>query len=218
MRILLVEDEASLAKAVVEHLKSEQHMPDWFGTFEDAQSAMQTLHYDLVLLDLHLPDGDGLDLLRKLRARARYTSVIIMTARDKISDRILGLNLGADDYVIKPFDLHELSARIATVSRRQMDAASDAIRSGDLEFNLAKRSTLRNGEPVLLTATEWALVECLLRRKGNVVSKTALEEAIYCFGKEVESNSIEAHISRLRSKLGKDSIVTHRGLGYSLTR
>ncbi|MCB2134378.1 MAG: response regulator transcription factor [Rhodobacteraceae bacterium] len=218
MRILLVEDEASLAQAVLEHLQAEHHLTDWFATLDEARAAILTLDYDMVLLDLKLPDGDGLDLLQTLRRQPAYTPVIIMTARDKVSDRIKGLNLGADDYVIKPFDLNELSARINTVARRRLDNASNTIRHGDLEFSLAEHRVHRGGAPVPLTATEWSLMECLLRRSGAVVSKTVLEEALYAFGKEVESNSIEAHISRLRTKLGRDSIVTHRGLGYSIEK
>lgn len=216
MRILLVEDEAQLAHAVTEHLQAEHHVPDWVDTIEDASSAIRGVPFDLILLDLQLPDGDGLSLLRSIRANKPYTPVIVLTARDKISDRIAGLNMGADDYIIKPFDLYELSARIKTVSRRHTDTATTSVRVGEIEFDLGRHTAARNGTPVPLTATEWSLVECLLRRPRHVVSKSVLEDMLYSFGKEVQSNSIEAHISRLRSKLGKDVIVTRRGLGYSL--
>lgn len=216
MRILLVEDESALARAVVEHMEAQHHVCDWFTLLDDALAAVRSVQYDMVLLDLHLPDGDGLSLLARIRALPGYVSVIIMTARDKISDRIKGLNMGADDYVIKPYDLDEISARIGTVSRRQLENASARIVLDDLEFDLASRQVIRNGAPVTLTATEWSLIECLLRRKTSVVPKSTLEEALYAFGKEVESNAIEAHVSRLRTKLGRKVIVTHRGLGYSL--
>lgn len=216
MRILLVEDEASLARAVLEHLEAEAQVVDWLSSLEDAVSAVRAVAYDMILLDLQLPDGDGLELLTHLRDRAHRACVIIMTARDKISDRIKGLNAGADDYVIKPFDLDELSARINTVSRRRLADASPLIRIRDLEFDLVQHRSRRAGVDIALTAKEWSLMECLLRRKYGIVSKAVLEEALYAFGKEIESNSIEAHVSRLRAKLGKDVIVTHRGLGYGL--
>lgn len=218
MRILLVEDEEALARAVIEHLEAEAQVVDWFASLEDAVSAARAVAYDMILLDLQLPDGDGLDLLTHLRGRAHRACVIIMTARDKISDRIKGLNAGADDYVIKPFDLDELSARINTVSRRLLADASQLIQVRDLEFDLFEHRSRRAGVDIALTAKEWSLMECLLRRKSGIVPKAVLEEALYAFGKEIESNSIEAHVSRLRAKLGKDVIVTHRGLGYGLAR
>ncbi|MDR6264491.1 response regulator transcription factor [Roseobacter sp. N2S] len=218
MRLLLVEDEAPLARALVEHLKSENHLCDWFDNLTEARLAAEASDYDLVLLDLQLPDGDGLTLLSTVRGYSHYIPIIIMTARDKISDRIKGLNLGADDYVIKPFDLQELSARIHTVTRRNLENASQLIKLGPLEFDLERRSSLRDGQPVQLTAKEWSLLEFLLRRANNVIAKSALEEALYSFEGDIESNAIEAHISRLRAKLGKDVILTHRGLGYSITR
>jgi len=218
MRILLIEDEPSLAQAVKEHLDAELHSCDWFASVDEALSVVRNMQYDVVLLDLQLPDGDGLTVLRHLRAVPHYTPIIIMSARDKISDRIKGLELGADDYVIKPFDLNELSARIATVTRRQLENASEKFVFGPVCFDLKRRTTTVNGHPVQLTPTEWALMECLLRRGSLIVPKAQLEDAIYAFGKEIESNSIEAHISRLRAKLGKSTILTHRGLGYSIAR
>lgn len=218
MRILLIEDEAALARAVEEHLISEANVCDWFQTVDEALSAVRTLSYDLILLDLQLPDGDGITVLKKVRTMAQYTPVIILSARDKVSDRIKGLELGADDYVIKPFDLQELSARIATVTRRQFENASNILKVGAWEFDMKLRQTTRDGVPVALTPTEWGVMECLLRRANVIVPKSQLEESLYAFGKEVESNSIEAHVSRLRSKLGQNVIVTHRGLGYSIAK
>lgn len=218
MRILLIEDEPSLARAVEEHVISENNICDWFQTVDEAFAAVRTISYDLILLDLQLPDGDGMAVLKQVRTMARYTPIIILSARDKVSDRIKGLELGADDYVIKPFDLQELTARIATVTRRQFENASDTLKFGSLEFDLKRRTTTRDGVSVSLTPTEWSLMECLLRRSEIIVPKSQLEETLYAFGKEIESNSIEVHVSRLRAKLGRDVIVTHRGLGYSITK
>jgi two-component system, OmpR family, response regulator len=216
MRILLIEDEAALARPLSEHLQADHHIVEWFSTLDEADSAVRALEYDVVLLDLQLPDGDGLAFLSKLRDQHIRTPVIILTARDKVSDRIDGLNRGADDYVIKPFDLDEVKARIHTVCRRSNDLMTQNITLRDLTICLSDQSVQRAGQPVRLTSKEWGLLEVLLRRKSKIVPKESLEAAIYAYGDEVESNALEAHISRLRSKLGKDLIVTHRGMGYTL--
>lgn len=217
MRILLIEDEAALARPLKEHLEADHNIVEWFVTLEEADAALRALEYDVVLLDLQLPDGDGLDFLVKLRDRALRTPIIILTARDKVSDRIEGLNRGADDYVIKPFDLDEVKARIHTVCRRGTDQIAQTVHLRDLVVNLTEHNVTRNGQPVRLTAKEWGVLEVLLRRKSQIVAKDSLEAAIYAYGEEVESNALEAHISRLRTKLGKDLIVTHRGMGYALS-
>ena len=216
MRILLIEDEKDLAAPVIEHLKADQNVFDWFETVSDGDTAAFGVPYDVILLDLQLPDGDGLDLLKTLRTRNLRTPIIILTARDKVSDRIKGLNQGADDYVIKPYDLSELTARINTVCRRSSERAAEIVSLADIEVNMAEHSVARAGAPVKLTAKEWGVFECLLLRRTKIVPKDTLEQALYAFGDEVESNAIEAHISRLRGKLGKELIVTHRGLGYRL--
>ncbi|WP_304189941.1 response regulator transcription factor [Lentibacter algarum] len=216
MRILLIEDEKDLAAPVIEHLKADQNVVDWFETVSDGDAAAFGVPYDVILLDLQLPDGDGLDLLKTLRTRNLRTPIIILTARDKVSDRIKGLNQGADDYVIKPYDLSELTARINTVCRRSSERAAEIVSLADIEVNMAEHSVARAGAPVKLTAKEWGVFECLLLRRTKIVPKDTLEQALYAFGDEVESNAIEAHISRLRGKLGKERIVTHRGLGYRL--
>ncbi|MGB7244668.1 MAG: response regulator transcription factor [Sulfitobacter sp.] len=216
MRILLIEDEAALARPVAEHLEADHHVVEWFTTIEEADSAVRTSDYDVVLLDLQLPDGDGLTFLSDLRGRNIRTPVIVLTARDKVTDRIDGLNRGADDYVIKPFDLDEVKARIHTVCRRGADQISQTVSVLDLSICLSDHSVLRAGQAVRLTAKEWSLLEVLLRRRSKIVPKESLEAAIYAFGEEVESNALEAHISRLRTKLGKDVIITHRGLGYGI--
>lgn len=216
MRILLIEDEAALARPLKEHLEADQDLVEWFGTLDEAESAIQTSEYDVVLLDLQLPDGDGLSFLSKVRAKHIRTPIIILTARDKVSDRIDGLNRGADDYVIKPFDLDEVKARIQTVCRRSADQITQTILIRDLSICLSDHSITREGKNIRLTVKEWGIFETLLRRKSKIVPKDSLEAAVYAFGEEVESNALEAHISRLRAKLGKDLIVTHRGMGYTL--
>lgn len=165
-----------------------------------------------------LPDGSGLDFLRRLRAAGDVTPVIILTARDRISDRIAGLNAGADDYLVKPFDLSELSARVAAVSRRYTGNPNPLVQLGVLEIDLAARAVYREGRRIDLTAREWALFEALLQRPGAILSKRQLEDRLYAFDAEVESNTIEVHVSRLRKKLGQDVIETVRGVGYRLGR
>jgi|TARA_R110000751_G_scaffold54091_1_gene116574 two-component system OmpR family response regulator len=218
MRILLIEDEAALARPLIEHLEADQNIVEWFDTLDEADAALRTLDYDVVLLDLKLPDGDGLIFLSSLRARMLRTPIIILTARDKVSDRIDGLNRGADDYVIKPFDLDEVKARVHTVCRRSANQIAQTVQLRDLVINLSDHSVIRAGQPVRLTAKEWGVFETLLRRKSQIVPKESLEASIYAYGEEIESNALEAHISRLRTKLGKDLIVTHRGMGYALTK
>jgi two-component system OmpR family response regulator len=216
MRIALIEDEGALARPLCAHLKAEHHIVEWVTTLADADSALRALDYDVILLDLRLPDGDGLQFLSTLRDRRLRTPVIILTARDKVSDRVDGLNRGADDYVIKPFDLDEVTARIHTVCRRSADLLRQTVRIRDLEINLSGQSVTRGDKAIRLTAKEWGVLELLVRRRPGIVAKDSLETAIYAYGEEVESNALEAHISRLRSKLGRDLIVTHRGLGYAL--
>jgi two-component system OmpR family response regulator len=177
---------------------------------------MAAAAYDLVLLDLMLPDGRGIVFLRALRGRGDVTPVIILTALDQVSDRIEGLNAGADDYLVKPFDLGELSARIGSVARRYVGNPNPLLTLGPLEIDLAARSIRRDGKPVPLTAREWVLLEAFLQRPGQLLSKAQLEERLYSFDTEVESNAIEVHVSRLRKKLGHSLIETERGLGYRL--
>jgi DNA-binding response OmpR family regulator len=216
MRVLLVEDEPALAEAVAEHVSEQGHAVDRVARMADAEAALRAVAYQLVLLDLRLPDGNGLDLLRHLRRLGDNRPVIVLTARDRIGDRIEGLNAGADDYLVKPFDLDELAARVAAVSRRAAGRASPELHVGELRFDCAARRIWRAGVEVALTRREWAILELLAQRPGAMVSKTRIEEALYAFGSEVESNSVEAHISRIRKKLGRDLIQTARGLGYCL--
>ena len=177
---------------------------------------MRSASYDLVLLDLMLPDGRGIGFLKAMRARGDVTPVIILTALDQVSDRIEGLNAGADDYLVKPFDLAELTARIGSVARRYSGNPNPLVTHAGLEIDLAARSIHRDGRAIPLTAREWALFEALLSRPGQLLSKAQLEEKLYAFEAEVESNTIEVHVSRLRKKLGAGIIETERGLGYRL--
>lgn len=218
MRILLIEDDSVLGAAVRDQVAADSHSVDWVQRLDAADDAMAGAPFDLVLLDLMLPDGRGIPFLRKLRARGDATPVIILTALDQISDRIEGLNAGADDYLVKPFDLAELSARIGSVARRYSGNPNPLISHGPLDIDLAARSVHRDGRPVGLTAREWALFEAFLARPGQLLSKMQLEDKLYAFGSEVESNTIEVHVSRLRKKLGADIIQTERGLGYRLGR
>lgn len=216
MRILLVEDDSALGSAVEEHVVETAHAVDWMQNLTDARECASTVVYDLILLDLMLPDGRGIDFLKEIRASGNTVPVIILTAKDQISDRIDGLNAGADDYLVKPFDLSELSARIAAVGRRYAGNPNPKATIGDLEIDRADRSILKGGKSVDLTAKEWELMEALIQRPGAILSKAKLEDRLYGFGDEVESNTIEVHISRLRKKLGSDLIETVRGVGYRL--
>jgi len=216
MRILLIEDDSVLGTAVRDQIVGDGHSVDWVMRLDAAGDAMATTGYDLVMLDLMLPDGRGIGFLKTLRAGGGVTPVIILTALDQISDRIEGLNAGADDYLVKPFDLEELSARIGSVARRYTGNPNPIITHGTLDIDLAARSIHREGKPVQLTAREWALFNAFLSRPGQLLSKALLEEKLYAFESEIESNTIEVHVSRLRKKLGAAVIVTERGMGYRL--
>lgn len=216
MRILLVEDDHILGSAIQSYVSSQGHRVDWAKRLDEADDAMATTEYDLLLLDLSLPDGRGLDFLKKMRANKDLRAVIITTAQDQVAVRIEGLNAGADDYLVKPFDLDELTARLSAVSRR-FDAVNDSqIDIGNIMVDLGRRIVTVSGKATELTSREWALLDCLVRRKGALVSKPELEESLYAFGAEIESNSVEVFVSRLRKKLGREFIVTSRGMGYKV--
>ncbi len=216
MRVLLIEDDTVLGAAVRDQIASDGHSIDWAKRLDAAGECLTVAAYDLILLDLMLPDGRGQPFLRALRKRGDVTPVIILTAMDQISDRIEGLNAGADDYMVKPFDLSELSARVGAVARRYAGNPNPLVTLGDLEIDLAARSVFRGGKPVALTAREWILFESFVQRPGQLLSKAQLEERLYSFETEIESNTIEVHVSRLRKKLGRARIETVRGLGYRL--
>lgn len=218
MRILLIEDDAILGAAVRDQIISDGHSVDWVQRLDSAASASAAVAYDLILLDLMLPDGRGLPFLRHMRNQGKSTPVIILTALDQVSDRIEGLNAGADDYLVKPFDLCELSARIGSVARRYNGNPNPVIVFGDFHIDLVAHSLHRGNKPVVLTVREWALLDVFLSRPGHIFTRAQLEDKLYSFDAEVESNAIEVHISRLRKKLGAGIIETERGLGYRLVR
>lgn len=216
MRVLLVEDAAGLGDAVREQIADDGHAVDWVQRLEQARASVACTPYDLILLDLMLPDGRGLEFLRQRRSAGDVTPVIILTAQDQISERIAGLNAGADDYLVKPFDLFELSARVAAVARRYSGNPNPQIRLGELQVDLNARTVQRGGSIIDLTAREWAVFEAFVQRPSALLSKSQLEERLYAFGAEIESNTIEVYISRLRKKLGRELIETVRGMGYRL--
>ncbi|MDI4655170.1 MULTISPECIES: response regulator transcription factor [Xanthobacter] len=216
MRILLVEDDPVLGMAVRDQLVADDHCADWVTRLDEAGAALHAAAFELVLLDLMLPDGRGADFLKRLRSAGDVTPVMVLTARDQISDRIAALDAGADDYLVKPFDLFELSARIRAVGRRYAGNPNPLVTLGDIEVDLAARSVRRAGRVVALTAREWSLFEAFVQRPHQLMSKPQLEERLYSFDAEVESNTIEVYIARLRKKLGADMIETVRGMGYRL--
>ena len=216
MRVLLIEDTAELGQAVREQIADDGHAVDWVQRLDHAEVSVQSTPYDLILLDLMLPDGHGIDFLRRRRLAGDATPVIILTAMDQLSDRIAGLNAGADDYLVKPFDLSELSARVAAVARRYSGNPNPHIQLGELHINLSDRTILRGNIRIDLTAREWALFETFVQRPGALFSKSQLEERLYELGAEIESNTIEVYISHLRKKLGFQVVETVRGMGYRL--
>ncbi|MDH4414048.1 MAG: response regulator transcription factor [Rhizobium sp.] len=218
MRVLLVEDDELLGDAVKMHVHRQGHAVDWALSLAAAGENLQVTGYDLVLLDLRLPDGNGLDILKSLRSRRDETPVIIMTAHDQVSERIAGLNAGADDYLIKPVDLGELQARIHAVSRRYGTHKLPGLSVNGLSiYPSERRITDAGGEEITLSSREWAVLDRLIARKKAIISKAQIEEALYEFGAEVESNTVEVYVSRLRRKLGKNAIETVRGVGYRIS-
>ena len=217
MRILIVEDEYDLGAAVQERVRQDGHAVDWFMTLEDARAAVATVDYDFMLLDLGLPDGNGRDLLREIRRTSFDTAILITTAEDQISDRIAGLSEGADDYIVKPYDLNELVARIAAVARRYTAPRRKACyRIGEITIDRENRSVSRNGRRLDLTAREWAIMELLSRSPGRIHSRQQIDTALYTLDQDVDSNTVEVFISRLRRKIGNTVIRTIRGRGYCL--
>jgi len=214
MRLLLVEDDPLLGDGIRAGLGQEDYTVDWFKEGRSAEAALKSEHYDLMVLDLGLPDISGLTLLKRLRSRGNDLPVLILTARDAISDRVDGLDSGADDYMIKPFDLDELSARLRALQRRHSGRASSEIRHGDLILDPAAHSISLNGKPVDISPREYAVLHLLLENEGKVMSRSRLEDGLYSWDGEVESNAIEVYIHHLRKKLGTSLIRTIRGVGY----
>ena len=214
MRLLLVEDDAMIGETVLQLLRTEHYAVDWVRDGNMADQALRSAQYDLVLLDLGLPKRDGLEVLRALRNRRSTVPVLIATARDGVSDRIAGLDAGADDYVVKPYDTDELLARIRALLRRSAGRAEPAFEHKGVSLNPATREATVNGQAVSLSAREWAVLEPLLARPGVVLSRVQLEEKLFSWKDDVSSNAVEVYIHGVRKKLGADLIQTVRGLGY----
>ena len=214
MKLLVVEDQPSLLDAVSVYLRRQGFVVDEASDIKSAQNYIKTSGYDGMVLDVGLPDGNGIDFIKQLRASGAALPIIVMTARDQISDRIKGLDAGADDYVVKPFDLDELNARFYAVLRRYQKLPSSSVRLGIFEINRSSRTLIRDGQEIDLTAKEWAVMERLTRHPNAVVPKEALEETLYSIDSDVASNTLEVHVSRIRKKIGKAHIETLRGLGY----
>jgi two-component system response regulator QseB len=216
MRLLLVEDDLMLGDALQRVLQQESFAVDWVQDGEEAELALKSLLYDLVLLDLKLPRKNGLEILSDLRKRKDATPVIILTARDAVSDRIAGLDCGADDYLVKPFDPDELAARIRALLRRRDGRVEPLITFGALTLNLATHELCCQNKPIKLSHREFSLISHLLERPGATISREQLEERLYGWNEEVESNAIEVHIHNLRKKIGQNLIRTVRGSGYQV--
>lgn len=214
MRILLVEDDAMIGKAVKAGLEHAGFAVDWVQDGRAAALALAQPVYDLMLLDLGLPQQDGMSVLLGARRQGSKLPVLVVTARDAVADRIAGLNAGADDYVLKPFDLDELIARIHAVHRRHAGNADSVIHHGALSIDLVEKTVHLREQPVALSAREYALLAALMQRPGAVLSREKLEESIYGWGDEIGSNVIEVYLHHLRKKLGPDIIVNVRGVGY----
>ena len=214
MRVLLVEDDEMIAQGLQTALRQAAFAVDWMRDGKSAGTALQTANFDLVLLDLGLPHRDGIDVLRDLRKRGNATPVIILTARDEIQHRIAGLDAGADDYIVKPFDLDEVTARMRSVLRRAAGRGDPGIQHGDLRLDPITRRVEREGVPVPLSGHEYAVLEALLQRPGAVLSRTQLEDRLYGWDEQIGSNAVEVYIHGLRRKLGSGAIRTLRGVGY----
>lgn len=220
MRLLLIEDNERLGRLIQDGLTKDGLTLDWQQTLEDGEATLAAATFDLVLLDLGLPDGDGLDLIRRLRRAADTIPILVLTARGGLSDRIVGLDAGADDYLVKPFDISELSARCRALLRRPAQGLTPVLQVGKLMFDTASRQASHDGTAIDLPRREAGLLEVLMRRAGTVLTKQALEEAVYDFNEPVTPNAVEAAISRLRRRLDeagvKDILHNVRGVGYMM--
>ena len=214
MRILLAEDDAMIGEVVHDALRAEGHAADWVRDGAQADTALTTTAYDLLLLDLGLPRQSGLQVLRALRARGARLPVLIATARDAVAERVAGLDAGADDYIVKPYDLDELLARIRALRRRADGRAEPEYAWGAVRVRPATREVTLDGRPVALSAREWAVLEPLIARPGRVLSRQQLEEKLYSWRDDISSNAVEVDIHGVRTKLGAGLIENQRGLGY----
>lgn len=218
MRLLLVEDDIMIGEVVLQILRHQHYAVDWVRDGNMADAALHSEQYDLVLLDLSLPKRDGLEVLRKLRSARSTVPVLITTARDGVADRIAGLDAGADDYVVKPYDTDELLARVRALLRRSAGRGEPVFKHKGVSLNPATREAMVDGQPILLSAREWAVLEPLLARPGAVLSRAQLEEKLYGWKDDISSNAVEVYIHGVRKKLGNDLIQTVRGLGYVIPK
>jgi DNA-binding response OmpR family regulator len=218
MRVLLVEDDRLIAEGLRAALRQDGHTVDWMRDGPSAETALKTSTFDIVLLDLGLPGRDGIEVLRGMRRKEDRTPVIIITARDDVRDRIEGLDAGADDYIVKPFDLDEAAARMRSVARRAAGRAEPYIEHNGIRLNPATRKVEQGGADVPLSAHEYAVLEALMQRPGSVLSRSQLEDRLYGFQGEIESNAVEVYVHGLRRKLGADAIRTLRGAGYFIPK
>jgi two-component system response regulator QseB len=216
MRLLLVEDDAMIGDSIRKGLRQEGFVVDWVQDGTAAATALQCEAYAAVLLDLGLPRKDGFTLLHEIRSRKSRVPVLIITARAAVADRVKGLDDGADDYLVKPFDLDELAARIRALLRRQAGRSEPVATFGKLALDPSARKVSYGGRPIPVSAREYSLLEALLERPGAALSRGQLEQRIYGWGEEVASNSVEVHVHNLRKKLGEEAIRTVRGVGYAL--
>jgi two-component system OmpR family response regulator/two-component system response regulator QseB len=216
VRLLLVEDDPMIGESIVEGLRGENYAVDWVRDGRDAELALKTVDYDLMLLDLGLPGKQGMDVLLTARKRGADLPVLIITARDGTPARVEGLDAGADDYLVKPFDLDELLARIRALLRRRVSRTRSVIEHGALTLDLASHEVTFEGEPVKLSAREFSVLRALLDNPGSVVSKSQLEEKLYGWNSEVESNTVDVYVHHLRKKFGTDFIKNVRGVGYKI--
>ena len=219
MRVLLVEDDRMIGEAVEQALKDAKYAVDWVRDGLTAVNTIEHQAYDLVLLDLGLPKKDGFEVLRTIRGRGNSVSLLIMTARDATHDRIQGLDLGADDYIVKPFEMGELLARMRAVSRRKGGTAGPILTNGIITLDPVTHEATANGNTITLTGREFTVLQALLMRPGAILSRTELEDRIYGWNEEIESNVVEFMISSLRKKLGsKDLIKNIRGVGWMVSK
>jgi two-component system OmpR family response regulator len=218
MRLLFVEDDQMIGEAVFDVLRAEHYAVDWTKCGLEAENLLKVQDYDLVLLDLALPGRDGIEVLRTMRAARRLIPVLIATARDSVEQRIAGLDAGADDYVLKPYDLGELLARVRALLRRAAGRAEPVYEHMGVTINPATREVTVGGQPVVLSSREWSVLEPLIARPGVVLSRTQLEEKIFGWEEGIASNAVEVYVHGLRKKLGVGLIQNVRGVGYLVPR
>jgi DNA-binding response OmpR family regulator len=218
MRVLLVEDDYQVGETLLSTLRMENYAVDWVRDGAEVLPMLEAGEYEMMVLDLGLPNMSGIEILKKVRSRDDPTPILLLTARDSVQDKVTGFDLGADDYLTKPFDMDELLARIRSLVRRSAGRTNPMLCVGDVEFDPKENMVRKGGEIVSLSAKEMAVLEALMSRAGRFVSKSRLQESLYAWEDEIGSNTIEVYISRLRKFLGKDLIETLRGVGYRVPK